>query len=144
MMCLSVAVTSNESVAEQLPEPAMIMLPSEDVDCGFGKRRKMSKTDSPNSSCFDVAQLLESIHDEVNGEDVTPQCKQVSIPFVEKLNFVSFGGDDFDFIDIPETPNPETTPQPPVFKRGSLGKRSRGLGRSQTIKMGLCNLVETE
>ena len=156
-MCLSV-VASNECVVPVEPETpllgeSLVPAPLDDMDASIGKRRKMSKNDSPNSSCFDVAQLLESIHREVEGEEYasSPDCSaelltSTATPNESSNPFVSFAGDDFDFfIDIPETPVlEEKRPEPPIFKRGSLGKRSRGLGRSQTIKKGLCMLGETE
>ena len=96
MMCLSV-VTSNESVAECAPpETPLIGVDllgdcDIEVDAGIGKRRKMSKTDSPNSSCFDVATLIDAIHREVEGDDVS-KPEPIDSSF----------GDDFCFIDISE------------------------------------------
>lgn len=162
MMCLSV-LPANESLAplDTMPEAPLLGM-SLLTDCPVGenqmdtslvgKRRKMSKTDSPNSSCFDVAQLIDSIHLEVEGDVCLGQPKdQLSTPPSPEENrpTVSFSADDFDFIDIPETPvaeEPLALPELPQFeeRRGSLGKRSRGLARSQTFKTGLSLLGETQ
>ncbi|CAB9530899.1 expressed unknown protein [Seminavis robusta] len=107
----------------------------------------MSKTDSPNSSTFDVATLIDAIHREVEGDDTLPSEEEPKVdgsqwPSSTSLKFY----DDFDFIDFGDTAEEQVVvsapEQPKLEKRGSLGKRSRGLGRSQTIKTCLCLLGE--
>jgi hypothetical protein len=161
-MCLSLVASNGPAEPQQPDEESLLgsyFLQSFDMDGSFsGKKRKMSRTDSPNSSTFDVAQLLDAIHREVQGEDEL-LTKQYLTEGPAKIALY----DDFDFIDFPETPSeymaapslpllteltvvPPESPSPKqggLVKQSSLGKRSRGLGRTQTIRAGLCQLGET-
>ena len=116
----------------------------------FGKRRKTSRADSPSSSVFDVASLVDAIHREVEGPFVAHQA--------DNANTTDGDGDDtFAFIDIFESEAAperlgvpcldglkEASPSMPTLNRrpsgGALGKRNRGLVRSQTVAIDLCLL----
>jgi hypothetical protein len=163
-MCMSVvAVASNELMELQRDEGRLLgsyFFNSFEMDCSCsGKKRKISRTDSPNSSTFDLGELLDAIHREVEGEDVLPTKEYLTVGPSRIALY-----DDFDFIDISETPSseylaPPSLSIPPLtdlqvvqpnespkqcalVKQSPLGKRSRGLGRSQTITTGLCQLGE--
>lgn len=114
----------------------------------LGKRRKVSRADSPSSSVFDVASLVEAIHREVDGSNSTPLGSSSPL----RMQGEDDDGDTFDFIDIsdmapteeldvPSLDGLDISPSPmrPLSKRGSLGKRSRGLVRSQKGMMDLCH-----
>ena len=123
------------------------------VDVNFGgKRRKMSRADSPKSSSFDVASLVEAIHREFEDSPAPLEGLALQGQGHQDEDSPSCDDDDFGFFDISEAapqlafPTLDddldaTSPMPTLDKRpsgGSLGKRSRGLVRSQTVAIDLC------
>ena len=134
-----------------------------------GKRRKTSRDDSPKSSVFDVATLVDAIHREVEGpEEIVsaPTSSSRSTIFSSSPLNADDRGDDSDdynfaFVDISEAAPPASgelgfpcldglskkapkdSSLPTLTRRpsgGALGKRSRGLVRSQTVAIDLCLL----
>jgi len=119
----------------------------------FGKRRKTSRLDSPNSPVFDVALLVDAIHREIDGG---------SEDYNEDDDGNNSDDDTFCFVDISESAPASTAFHPNLadeedlngfsssfskltrttttLPRTTLGKRSRGLVRSQTISTDLCML----
>jgi hypothetical protein len=133
----------------------------------FGKRRKMSRNDSPNSSMFDVAALAAALDDEATdssseeGSDSGTSSSSHSSSSSPSSSEPAF--DFYDVFDAPEMPSLDfddsakdnkkgSTPASPgltkklpfLEKRASLGKRSRGLQRSQTVTCDLCTLAAEE
>ena len=133
-----------------------------------GKRRKTSRDDSPKSSVFDVATLVDAIHREVEGpEEIVsaPTSSSRSTIFSSPLTADDRGDEESDdynfaFVDISEAAPareelgfpcldglskkaPKDSSLPTLTRRpsgGALGKRSRGLVRSQTVAIDLCLL----
>jgi len=187
-MCLTL-ITNNASQNDggsTVVDSLDISRNGEDDSYLGGKRRKMSKTDSPNPSsspsspsttkhCFDVATLMDAIHREVIFDAYAEsmrsfsQLQQESKEDEEEARVSEDSDeDDFTFIDISETPPEEEdnlnfgfptlfSPPRPLSPRSSsnnndeedqpkrrgsgsalLGKRSRGLTRSQTVSSNLC------
>lgn len=158
-MCLSL-LSNNESVLE--PQ-ALVVEDIKNEISNFGKRRKMSRNDSPNSSMFDVSQLAAALADEETTTSSFPAITSCSLKKTsQKANNDTTSADDssddafgfYDvFDDVPSFPNLDTdedqlvtssgvTNTPFIEKCGSLGKRSRGLFRSQAVTSNLCALAE--
>lgn len=156
-MCVSLITVRNQSL-----ESEKVV-----VDTGsFGKRRKMSRNGSPNSSMFDVTQLAAALDEETASSYsscsslASSASEQSSVP-QSSTSYSSpeaaFAEAAFDFYDTfnedaPSLPSLSFSDQNRgslisshiLAKRGSLGKRSRGLYRSKTVTSNLCDLVSDE
>lgn len=154
-MCLSLLATNDSLGAPKTLD-----------DANSGKRRKMDRNDSPNSSImFDVTQLVDALEKEVGSspslslapaESASPSSESslsCYLPSSSSKSSLSCYESSFDFCDIFNAPVPPTweaeeeksatvSTTPFIKKRGSLGKRNRSLHRSQTVTSNLCDLAE--